>query len=57
MLPFFQQHNRQLYKKKKRDNSTHGHHQMITIEIRLIIYFVAKDGEAVYSYSKIRTWS
>ena len=34
----FQQHKR---------NSTHGHHQMINTEIRLIIFFAAKDGEAL----------
>ena len=27
----------------------HGHHQMINTEIRLIIFFAAKDGEALYS--------
>ena len=32
-----------------RDNSTHGHHHMVDIEIRLIIFFAAKDGEALYS--------
>ena len=30
-----------------RDNSTHGHHQMINIGIRLIIFFAVKDGEAL----------
>ena len=29
--------------------STHGHHQMVDTEIRLIIFFAAKDGEALYS--------
>ena len=32
-----------------RDDSTHGHHQMVNTEIRLIIFFAAKDGEALYS--------
>ena len=27
----------------------HGHHQMVNTEIRLIIFFAAKDGEALYS--------
>ena len=27
----------------------HGYHQVVHIEIRLIIFFVAKDGEAVQS--------
>ena len=30
----------------------HGHHQMVNIEIRLIIFFAAKDGEALYSQQK-----
>ena len=33
-------------------NSTHGHHQMVNTEIRLIIFFAAKDGEALYSQLK-----
>ena len=32
-----------------REDSTHGHHQIVNIKIRLIILFAAKDGEAVYS--------
>ena len=39
----FQQHKR---------ISTHGHHQMVNTEIRLIIFFAAKDGEALYSQQK-----
>ena len=39
----FQQH---------REDSTHGHHQMVNTEIRLIIFFAAKDGEALYSHQK-----
>ena len=35
-----------------RDNSTHGHHQIVNIKIRLIIFFAAKDGEALYSQEK-----
>ena len=35
-----------------RDNSTHGHHQMVNTEIRLIIFFAAEDGEALYSHQK-----
>ena len=31
------------------EDSTHGHHQMVNTEIRLIIFFAAKDGEALYS--------
>ena len=39
----FQQH---------REDSTHGHHQMVNNETRLIIFFAAKDGEALYSQQK-----
>ena len=30
----------------------HGHHQMVNTETRLIIFFAAKDGEALYSQQK-----
>ena len=33
-------------------HSTHGHHQMVNTEIRLIIVSAAKDGEALYSQQK-----
>ena len=35
-----------------RTDSTYGHHQMVNTEIRLIIFFAAKDGEALYSQQK-----
>ena len=35
-----------------REESSHGHHQMVNTEIRLIIFFAAKDGEALYSQQK-----
>ena len=41
-----------LFLQHKRRLSTHGHHQMVNIEIRLIIFFAAKDGEALYSQQK-----
>ena len=34
------------------EDSTHGHHQMVNTEIRLIIFFAAKDGEGLYSQQK-----
>ena len=37
----FQQHKRRL-----------GHHQMVNTEIRLIIFFAAKDGEALNNQQK-----
>ena len=30
----------------------HGHHQMINTEIRLITFFVAKEGEALHHHQK-----
>ena len=36
----------------KREDSTHGRHQMVNTEIRLIIFFAVKDGEALYSQQK-----
>ena len=35
-----------------REKTLHGHHQMVNTEIRLIIFFAAKDGEALYSQQK-----
>ena len=34
------------------EDSTHGHHQMDNTEIRLIIFFAAKDGEPLHSQQK-----
>ena len=34
------------------EDSTHGHHQMVNTEIRLIIFFAAQDREALYSQQK-----
>ena len=35
-----------------REDSPLGHDQMVNTEIRLIIFFAAKDGEALYSQQK-----
>ena len=35
-----------------REDSTHGHHKMLNTKIWLIIFFAAKDGEALYSQQK-----
>ena len=35
-----------------REDSTHGHHQMVNTEFRLITFFAAKYGEALYSQQK-----
>ena len=37
--------------------SRHGHHQMVNTEIRLIIFFAAKDGEALNNQKKNKTGS
>ena len=34
------------------ETTTHGHHQTVNTEIRLIILFAAKDAEALYSQQK-----
>ena len=35
-----------------REDSIHGHNQMVNTKIRLIIFFAAKDGQALYSQQK-----
>ena len=35
-----------------REDSPHEHHQIVDTKIRLIIFFAAKDGEALYSQQK-----
>ena len=32
-----------------REDPTHGHDQVVNTEIRLIIFFAAKDGEVLHS--------
>ena len=44
-----------LFQQHKKD-STHGHHQMVNTEIRLIIFFTTENGEA-YTVSKNKTRS
>ena len=41
-----------LLQQHKKKNSTHGYHQVVNIKIRLIMFFAAKDGEALYSQQK-----
>ena len=40
-----------------REKTLHGHHQMVNTEIRLIIFFAAKDGDTLYSLSKTKAGS
>ena len=35
-----------------REDSTHGHHQVVNTKIRLIIFFAAKEGGTLYSQQK-----
>ena len=35
-----------------RDDSAHGHHQMVNIKIRLIVFFAVKGGKTLYSEEK-----
>ena len=51
-LTEFCQENALVIANNTRENSTHGHNQMDNTEIRLIIFFAAKDGEALYSQQK-----
>ena len=39
-----------------RSNSTFGHYQMVNTEIRLLVFFVAKDGDALKNQQN-KTWS
>ena len=39
-----------------KEDSIPGHHQMVNIKIRLIIFFAAKDGEALNSQTEL-TWT
>ena len=48
----FCQENTLVSSNNTREDSTHGHHQMVNTEIGLIIFFAAKDGEALYSQQK-----
>ena len=35
-----------------REDSTHGHHQVVNTDIRLVIFFAAKDVESLYNPQK-----
>ena len=35
-----------------RGNSTHGHHQVVNIEIRVMIFFAGEDRDTLYSHKK-----
>ena len=50
LIEFFQEN--ALVIQQPREDSTHGHHQMVNTKIRLVIFFADKDGEALYSQQK-----
>ena len=41
-----------LFQHNRMEDSTYGHDQKVNNKIRLIIFFGAKDGEALYSQQK-----
>ena len=45
-------YNTLLLSNNTREDSTHGHYQTVNTEIRLITFFAAKDGEALYNQQK-----
>ena len=45
----FCQENSLVIANNTREDSTQGHHQMVNTKIILIVFFEAKDGEALYS--------
>ena len=49
---FFTSHKKIFFFDNTREDFTHGPHQMVNTEIKLIIFFVAEDGEVVYSQQK-----
>ena len=51
-LTEFCQENALVIANNTREDSTHGHHWKVNTEIRLIIFFAARDGEALYSQQK-----
>ena len=45
-------HSKHPFSNNTREDSTHGHQQMVNTKIRLIIFFAAKDGKALYNQQK-----
>ena len=52
LIEFCQENTQTPSSNNTREDSTHGHHQMVNTETRLIIFFEAKDGEVLYSQHK-----
>ena len=52
LIEFWQKNDWSSSSNNTREDSKLGHHQMVNTEIRLIIFFASKDGEALYSQQK-----
>ena len=52
LTEFCQENTLVITQQHKREDSTHGHHQMVNTEITLIIFFAAEDREALFSQQK-----
>ena len=48
----FCQENSKHHLPTKEEKTIHGHHQMFNTKIRLIIFFAAEDGDALYISAK-----
>ena len=49
-------HSKHFFPSNIREDSTHGHNQVVNIKIRLIIFFAAEAGEVLY-INKNKIWS
>ena len=52
LIEFCQENTQTPSSNNTREDSTCGHHPMVSTEIRLIIFFAAKDGDALYCQQK-----
>ena len=50
IVPYFDWHSKHPFPTTQ--EITHGHHKMVSTEVRLIIFFAVKDEEALYSQQK-----
>ena len=52
IVPYFDWHSKHPFPTTQ--EITHGHHKMVSTEVRLIIFFAVKNGDALYSQKKTR---
>ena len=52
LIEFCQENTQTPSSNNTREDSPRGHYQMVSTEIRLIIFFAAKDGDALYCQQK-----